>query len=195
MKRFALCVLLAALAPGCGNRLAPKPPDSAQGQGETSAATEGAPAPLEGRAQGVDLRLFEPEPTPGGTRKPTFWLHTDTFTMSDAKTWSFENAHAVVYGEEGENADIEFEAGRGHLEEDKMAYLKDGVKAKIGDIALELQDIEWVNADRVARTDNPVSITMDGSNLKSAGLRIFPDQKKLVLNDVAGTIRFERNQP
>jgi len=60
---------------------------------------------------------------------------------------------------------------------------------------MELQDIEWVNADREARTDNPVRVIDEDMYLEAATLRLYPDQRQFVLTNGTGMVRFERKTP
>ena len=49
--------------------------------------------------------------------------------------------------------------------------------------------------ERLARTDQPVSIATSDSHLTASSLRMYPDQKQLVLTNVTGTVRFGRTEP
>jgi len=188
VKTGALTLLLLFVFAGCGKNLA-----------VTSVPPKGDPAPsadeqedMEGR--GLDLRLFDNNPTPGGPRKPTFWAHVEVFSRTGEDLWAFEKARAIIYGSSEESEPIVLDAGQGSFQETKMAYLKNGVVAHVGDMQLELTDIEWLNDERLARSDNPVAISGAGSNLKASSLRIYPDQKQLILTDVSGTLRLRRSE-
>lgn len=169
---------------GCREGLAPeKPPLSAPLDAKTA---------MEGR--GLDLRMFDNNPTPGGPRKPTFWAHVNTFSQTNEDGWAFEEARAVIYGSsEGAEA-IVLEAGSGRFQATQMAYLTDGVVARVGEMQLELTDIEWRNEERLAQTDSPVAISGGDCALKASSLRMYPDQKQLILTDVSGTLRLRRNE-
>lgn len=147
--------------------------------------------------------MFPSDPTVTGPRKPTFWIHADAFSFDEKeRLWSLESVRAVIYGQKEENEEILLEAGRGQFQESeenegrgaKLAYLKDGVVAKVGAMRLQLSDIEWVNDEMMAKSDNPLSITTEDSTLDAGGVRLYPDDKRLVLRDAKGTIRFERKQ-
>jgi lipopolysaccharide export system protein LptC len=194
VRHRALIVALLVVL-GCGKGLPPNP-----GAPVPPNPLSGAPAaPDEARptmeAQGVDLRLFDSHPTDGVARKPTFWVHAEVFSLAEENIWSFERARAVIYGREESAPEVTVEARRGRFQESKMAYLKDGVVAHIGEMKIEMTDIEWLNDERLGRTDNPLSITTKDSHLKASSLRLYPDRKELVLTEVAGSMRFERNEP
>lgn len=190
-------------ATGCGNSLAPTSPSVSvlpDDRGEPQ-HPQGESKLSEGR--GVDLRMFPSDPTVTGPRKPTFWIHADAFSFDEKeRLWSLESVRAVIYGQKEENEEILLEAGRGQFQESeenegrgaKLAYLKDGVVAKVGAMRLQLSDIEWVNDEMMAKSDNPLSITTEDSTLDAGGVRLYPDDKRLVLRDAKGTIRFERKQ-
>ena len=72
-----------------------------------------------------------------------------------------------------------------------MAELKGGVDVQFEDMHLQLSDMEWINEERVARTDNPVSLASNSVQLQAATLRLYPDEKQLVLTHAAGTMRFD----
>ncbi len=190
-------------ATGCGNSLAPtSPPASVLAEDrEEPQRPQGQSKLSEGR--GVDLRMFPSDPTVTGPRKPTFWIHADVFSFDEKeRLWSLESVRAVIYGQKEGNEEILLEAGRGQFQESeenegrgtKLAYLKDGVVAKVGAMKLQLSDIEWVNDEMMAKSDNPLSITTEDSTLDAGGVRLYPDDKRLVLRDAKGTIRFERKQ-
>lgn len=187
MKAAALVVLSLFVLAGCGKSLTAAPvPAVADESGMDDQVT------MEGR--GLDLRLFDNNPTPGGPRKPTFWAHVEVFSQTGEDLWSFEKARAIIYGNSEESEPIVLDAGRGSFQETKMAYLKDGVVAHVGEMKLELTDMEWLNDERLARSDNPVTISGGGCALKASSLRMYPDQKQLILTNVSGTLRLRRNE-
>jgi hypothetical protein len=184
----AICVAAAA---GCGRD---SKPDS------TKAAPEdlGATAPkssetdrLAMQGSGLDLRLTDTSPTRGDSRKPTFWLHADTYSLADENIWSFEKARAIIYGRGEHGTEIHLEAGQGRFQENTMAQMKGGVDVQFEDMRLQLSDMEWINAERVARTDHPVSVASNSVQLQAATLRLYPDEKQLVMTDAVGTMRFD----
>ena len=143
---------------GCG---APAPPPSTPPENPANGAptsTTGTPGSVGVESQGVDLRLFSMDPTQTGPRKPRFWLHADKQTISADGTTSFEKAHAVVYGKDTDVEQLVIDAGAGQYKQDEMVYLNNGVVAQAGDTTIQVTDMTYENNEKVARSDNPVSI-------------------------------------
>jgi hypothetical protein len=188
---WASTVLLLALSGtlGCGNGFNGQEPVETPVPA-APARDAGQGANMEGR--GADFRLFDGDPTPGPARRPRLWLHVDSFSLAEENIWSFKKARAVIYGRDEQMEDMFLEAGGGSYQEAKSAYLKDGVTAKIGEMKLELRDIEWLNDEGLAKSDYPVSITMPDSELKASSVRLYHKEKQIVLTDVTGTLRLER---
>lgn len=191
MKHMVYAILIVLAAAGCGDGAAPPP------QPVYTPAPSDTPEDML-IMSGIDLYLHDMRPTAGLARKPTFWLHTEKFSVLDENIWAFEDARAIIYGEGGEDRqDIILEAKEGRFEEGKSALLKGGVKAHMGTLRIELADIEWQNpvADTPgeARSDNPVTVVDSHVQLEAAGVRIYPQRKEFILTGVAGTIRFGRN--
>ncbi len=190
MKYILSGIVICIAAAGCGDGPAPPPAY--------------APVPRDApedvlTMSGIDLYLHDMRPTAGVARKPTFWLHTEKFSVLDENIWAFEDARAIIYGEgEEDRQDIILEAREGRFEEGKSAYLKGGVKALMGSLRIELADIEWQNPDAEtpgeARSDNPVKVLDSHVQLEAAGVRIYPQRKEFMLTGVAGTIQFGRNE-
>ena len=192
MRRSAIRLALTVFLAGCGSGLPTAAPDRAEG---SAAAPAVGPSDDRMEMEGVDLRLFDGEPTADTPRMPTFWVHTNVFSIDGEDIWSFEQARAVIYGRNQLEENILLEAGSGRFQEGKMAYLRGGVVARVGDMRLDLTDLEWLNDERLARTDQPVSIATSDSHLTASSLRMYPDQKQLVLTNVTGTVRFGRTEP
>jgi len=189
MRRLGLGVLL--VLAGCGNGYAPQAPAVEE------AAREAAPDGLSMR--GIDLRVYRADPTHGTARKPAFHVHAEQFDVIEEKVYAFQDARAVIFGAAPEDEDIVFEARQGRYEEEKSAYLKDGVHTVAGTTSLALQDV-WCDIAEdgrvaVARSDFPVRIEDPALHLESSSLRLYPDDKRIELTDVKGVIDFERIQP
>ena len=181
-------VLALALAWGCGSGLQPAAPSGHPEPGGANFA-EGRPA-MEGR--GVTLAL--PRDDPGGPHKPTLLLRADVYSVGEDDIWSLKDVRAEAYGAQEEAEPIILEAGRARFQETKMAYLKEGVVARVGSMRIELIDLEWINEERVGRTDHPVLIQTDDIRLNASSLRLYPDERRIVMTDVVGTLRFGRNE-
>jgi len=188
MRPGALTVL-AMVCWGCGGTLAP-PSEASPDQVPRAVAD-----PLALEAHVVNLRMWDTRPTDGAPRKPTFWVHADVFSRSEEEVWSLEGARAVIYGRSEEDELITITAGRGRFQEMKRAYLEGDIVARIQDMKLDMADIEWINEERVARTDRPLTLTMEDTHLKASSLRLYPDAKELVMTDVTGFLRLRKETP
>ena len=191
MRRCALAAGVLLLV-GCGDLYAPKPPQTPGSAREALGVDRDR---LSMEARGVDLRLFDAHPTDGETRKPTLWLHADEFTLEEQNISSFQKARAVIYGKEADDAEITLDAGSGRFQESKMAYLKDGVSVRIGGMSLQLEDFEWINEERVGRTDRPVTVTSEDLHLTASSMRLYPDKRQIQLTSVSGTMRIGGKRP
>jgi hypothetical protein len=176
---------------GCGQIPAPKPPERPPSAREALGIDRDR---LSMEAQAVDLRLFDTHPTNGDTRKPTLWLHADIGALEEQNIWSFQKARAVIYGRSQDDPEITLEAGSGRFQEAKMAYLKDGVKVHVGKMDLELADFEWINDDRLGRTDHPITVRSDDLQLTASSMRLYPDDRRIQMKGGSGMMRIERGQ-
>lgn len=203
-QRLAGIILLVAAA-GCGNPYTPPPASEKQGDSSGAGAfpTDAGPFPAEGGApagnaqsmegRGLDLRLYDTDPTTGVPRKVNLWIHADVWSVTeDQDIWSFQKARAVIYGQDEQAEAITLEAGEGRFQESKIAYLKGGVHARVSDMNLELTDLEWLNDEGVAQSGNALSIQKGDSFLKASGVRLYPSKKKLTLTNVSGELRLGR---
>jgi hypothetical protein len=192
MKRMLWTLLLGLAAAGCTKQPAPAPAPA------VAPAEEGEQSM--GTMSNVNLYLHDMSPTAGEAKKPTFHLHTDEGRQIDENTWMFQNADAVIYNKKPKGPEdeklVELWAKEGRFEEGKSAYMKGGVKAVMGTMTIELQDIEWQNPDKdkpgEARSDNPVTVIDPQMELQAKSLRIYPDTKEIEFTMVTGTVTFGR---
>ena len=169
---------------GCGG---PTPPSAPPSNPATPAPEKQTNVGVE--FQGVDVRLFNTEPTQTGSRKPRFWLHAEKQTIGADGTMMFEKAHAVVYGKETDAEQLILDAGSGQYKQDEMVVLKNDVLAKAEDITIHASDMTYENNEKVARSDNPVTIESPRMQLKADNVRITPDTREMVLGSGSGTIQ------
>ena len=197
MRGWPLGLVLALGLASCSVDPAPQPPPALA---DPAADEPGTPPGQPERSDAItmsriNLYLHDTRPTQGRPRKPTFWVQASSVSLIDAGAQSFEDAHAVLYGLDGDAGDVVFDAARGRFQEGESATLDGGVVARIGRMTVALQDIEWVNAERVARTDNPVRIVDGDTCIEAATLRLYPDRKEFCITDATGIISFERKEP
>lgn len=188
MRRGAAAITLAVCAAACGVHVAPGVPKE-ELKDLAMLTTPGADVTM----SGINLYLHDTRPTGDAPQKPTFWVRAETFALLEENTWSFEKAYAVAYGRDEGAQDIHFEAASGEFKEQERAVLRGGVKAHIGTMTLELEDVEWRNADRMAHTERPVHMLDGTTDLMASALRMYPDEERLFLTDVSGFIDLERN--
>lgn len=197
MARRCTITLLFGVLLGCGGPEAPNTPvETAPETAVETAETEPASEAI--TMNGINLYLHDARPTAGLTQKPTFWVHADFFTVLDDQVWSFEQARAVVYGQNTQEEAIALEAARGRFEEDRGAMLEGSVTARVGDMLMQMSDIAYVNPkaegeEGLAHTENPLSVQSPTLDLKASSLRLLPESRKFVLTNVVGTLRFEGN--
>ncbi len=183
---IAVLTGLAALVAGCGP---PLPAPEAERAPSTPERT------VEATMQNMTLRLYGPEGG-GATGKPAFWVQADQSTLIEEGVWSFENARAVIYDREGNETLLEAAHGQVDQREGReTALLNEGVNLRAGAMALNLRELEWINAERVARSDAPVQMEGDGSAIAATSLRYYPDEQRLVLKDVRGTLVLKGDDP
>ncbi len=192
MKRWAGFIgILSFVAAGCGQGgplPATSPPPEVEGMA-TAAEADTI------RMNDINLYLHDTRTTTSAAHKPTFWLHADTFSVLDEQVWAIEDARAVVYNRQTNAEEMVLEGKRGRFEQNVGAYLKDGVKAYLGDTVIYLEDMEWVHPQDettkgVAFTDHPLKVENPKIKLQADSLRLYPDTKEFEMTDVSGVVYF-----
>ncbi len=144
--------------------------------------------------RGIDLYMHRKNAPEGVAGKPELWVRADSFSITDARAYEFENARAIIYGD-GLQEDIVIEANRGSFEQDRRALLEGDVRMTAGTLRMQLRDIEWVRPEEdspgVAQSDSPVIIDDPELQLNAAALRLYPDERLFELDDVSGVVRFD----
>ncbi len=187
----SLCLVLLG---GCGDGCAPRPLPP-----EEEAVLPEEPGEVM-TLQGVDLFLHDPRPTSGAAHKPTFWVHADSFEIAsiEENVYTIGGARAVIYGAESGEEEIILEAPRGRFVEDRQALLEDGVTAYVGATIFHLSEIEWQNPSGEtpgeARSSQPLTVDGPQLQLEAGSLMLRPGTKEFELTDVAGIVRFGRNE-
>lgn len=169
--------------------------------GDRAPASKPAPGPA--KAAGEDtavmrsrtnLYLYDSESaTDGGAENPRFEVRDVEVVLSQKGAWSFENAKAIIYGRDG--TQTELQAGRVELDQNQnQAKLTGGVTMKMGARTVELQDIEWLGDERVAKSDNPVTLRDGNTEIQAKRLRYDPDTKMLVMEEFTAKLAYQRSE-
>lgn len=183
MRRWAAVALLALAA--CRAPAPAKP-----------AGPEGAPAPPEAPGpqaimQGkTSLYLYDADPATGTQGKPRLEIRDTEVSLQqqgEKPVWSFKDAHAIIYAEDG--TETHLRAGQGYLnEESQEAVLSGGVTMAMGQKTIRLEDIAWSN--RMAKSDKPIQLRDGESEIDASSLEYNPDTKELILKDARGTLNY-----
>lgn len=185
MRRLLLALVFLAAA-GCGDRSQPSQ-EAAAPQSTEPSAEETARLAMTG--QDMNLYFFDKQQT-GGEDKPSFSLFSRACTLDTEGVWSFKEASAVIYSRQGEETHLT--AGEGRFDKaNERASLAGGVTVHMGAMQAELQDMQWLNEERVAQSDNPATIRENETLLSAATFRFHPDDRLLVLTDVTGELSLE----
>lgn len=188
MRRLAL-FLSAGILSACST---PAPAPAPQPE----AAPAAAPAEQADQLvmSGIKLYLYEGAATPGQERKPSFSVEADEFVQAADKAWRFKEARATVPSKTEGQPPIIFDAGTGQLQEEQSAVLQDGVKATVGPMTIEMQDVHWDQAAAegagMASSDSPVSVIDPTTQLFAQQFRLYPADATFLLMEVHGEVSF-----
>ena len=184
MNRRPYCLVAAAtvLLGGCGPRM------SSTEQAKEQPRVAAQPAPAVGDQ--IELFLYNESPTAGAPDKPRFKVASTKFTRLDDNTFTFDGAHAVIYGKDQEETLLEAEQAK--LDQvSKAAWLSGGVQLTRGTMNVKLEDVAWLNNEGRAVSDKPASVTDGRTQLDAARLEYYPDDHELVLHDVTGVLEMK----
>jgi LPS export ABC transporter protein LptC len=121
------------------------------------------------------------------------WVRAESLTVGDGNTYHFENARAVLYGQE-EAEEVVIVAKRGSFEQDASAVLEGDVTLTAGTLHMLLTDIKWMRPEDgttgAAFSDKPVVIDDPDLQLNASGMRLHPDTQQFELDNVSGVVRF-----
>ncbi|MFP4171768.1 MAG: LPS export ABC transporter periplasmic protein LptC [Candidatus Hydrogenedentota bacterium] len=181
----AAFVALAFLAVGCSSPESPEvsePEEAVEGQDALPPDEEGA------MAGDMTLRLFDEQGGPEGSRHPLFTITSPGFFGNGAGQWGFNEATALIREPNGDT--IEMRAGAGELnQQTRRAVLRDSVTVTARDLRLELEELEWLNDEGIARSDKPLEVVAEYGNVQAEGMELHPADNRLYLNKVRGSLR------
>ena len=188
----ALAAGLLLVLAGCGKSGSPPPPPPPAQEQPTQHVPERVGQAV--TMKGIDLYMHDSAPTEGEKQKPSFWVHAETFATVEEKIWEFEVARAVIYPRKADGDEIKIEAAKGRYQDGEKAYLSGGVILYARDMKMTLQDLEWTNEQREARTDHPLTVEGPENNLKADTMRLYPDKKQFILTHATGTVKLRRQE-
>ena len=182
---LAAILMLALLAVGCSS---PGSPDTSQPD-EAAEAPDSLPPDEEGAMAGdMTLRLFDEQAGPEGARHPLFTITSPSFFGHGEGQWGFDEARAVIREPNGDT--IEMEAGAGELnQQTRQAVLRDSVTVTARGLRLELEELEWLNDERIARSDKPLEVVVESGRVQAESMELHPAEDRLYLNKVRGSLR------
>jgi hypothetical protein len=135
----------------------------------------------------MEFCLFDMGALREGARKPTLVLRAPEYAHTEADTWTFKNVEAAIFSEGQEQTHIY--AAQGELNRnEQFARLGGGATISSGTMRITLEEVEWVNEERLIRSDCPVEIFDGGNVLHAASLRYYPSKKELYLAEVTGRL-------
>lgn len=188
-----ICVAALIGLAGCGGPATPPADDSpaAPGDDASAPAQDAPPQPAQVSMTGsMTLRLFEPDMEGGESRKASFEISSPRCSLLGDGRWALTPATAIVYGKSGEQTT--FQAGSAEFNENQdTASLRDGVTVDFGQQHVELKDMEWSNAEGVARSENPLSLADGETKLSGQAMEYHAETKTLLLQGVTGTVSLQ----
>ena len=181
----AAILMLTLLAAGCSSPEppeAPSPEDAVEDQGALPRDEEGA------MAGDMTLRLFDEQAGPEGARHPLFTITSPSFYGHGEGQWGFNEATAIIREPGGDT--IEMQAGAGELnQQTRRAFLHDSVTVTARGLRLELEELEWLNDEGIARSDKPLEVVVESGSVQAESMELHPAEDRLYLNKVRGSLR------
>ena len=206
-RRLALTLAIAAAFTGCREpaRTPMEPPDAAN---VSAANPEESPVAMSGSGKWV---MFDEDVPPNERTRPTFEVRSPRFSLLDSGAWRLESPEAIIAGAQGEQAEVTAKLGQlfdepageeGDAAANRMkkAVLTGNVVMTVRrnqegvaqDAVIEMADMTWLGSERLALTDNPLTITESGSTLHAEAMRFAPGKgaqvQTLELRSVTGTV-------
>ena len=136
----------------------------------------------------MTLRFYDDTPSGEMGELPRFELASSRCRYEEGDVWSFQDADAVIRGD-GNDTEMRIEAGFGRVDHrTKHAFMEGGVRLTTGDLTIEMEELTWSNAERVASSEQPVRILQGGTDLEASSMRLYPDESRVVLQEAQGRI-------
>ncbi len=167
-------------------------------------ACDRGPAPADAPVPGVPDAPDSPQPPPpaaarltefffyragqgGVEQRPSFVMRTPAVSITVEGEALLEQVEAEIHGRDNEVTTIRAERGR-FDQQAKTATMEGAVVLERGTMRVEMEDLVWLDEQRMARTDNPVRILDEGAELAAENLEFHPDEGALFLDNLAGDV-------
>lgn len=125
--------------------------------------------------------------------RPTFEVTSPQCSMMGENVWQILHAQAVIYGQD--TTAYRLQAGSARFDGvAKSATMQGGVQLDTGTLLMTMEDVTWRNTERIATTDNPVTVTGPGMNLHAQGMRLIRDQEIIELHKVQGSFDLTKEE-
>lgn len=181
MRQFLAIGIMIALATGCGIETTPSTATSS-GVSEPTIATETM------RMENFEMLMYDKMSAATSGQKPTFKITAERGDSVVGSGWELTKSEAIIYSEDGDDVTLSAEAGT-YDDDSEMAVLNGGVNAKISEMVLSLETINWDNIKRVAHAQVPVTLEGDRATLIAESIKIEPKDGTIELEHVSGTIQ------
>jgi len=176
-----VCAAGAALT-SCGSKQPPPQPP----QPPVAAASDDAALPPADNAQMTEFFFYRA--APGGVEpRPSFVMRTPRVSITIEGMAVLEQVEAEIYGRDNLLTTIGAERGR-FDQETKTATMEGNVVLERGTMRIDMQDLVWRDEERMAKTEKPVHITDEGTQLSADNLEFHADEDALLLDNLTGDV-------
>lgn len=185
--KWLLVILMAGIAaavlPACDSG---EPPRNAAAP-SVPAGPDGAASIPEGPG-GRMTEFFFYRAGPGGVeQRPSFVMRTPEVSITVEGEALLEQVEAEIHGRDNEITTIRAERGR-FDQQTKTATMEGAVVLEQGTMRVEMEDLVWLDEERMAKTEKPVSIYDEGAALHADNLEFHPDESALLLDNMTGGV-------
>ena len=182
---MAAILVLTLLAAGCSS---PEPPETPSPENAVEDQVALPPDEEGAMAGDMTLRLFDEQAGPEGARHPLFTITSPSFFGHGEGQWGFNDAQATIREPNGDI--IEMRAGTGEVnQQTRQAVLRDSVTVTARGLRLELEELEWLNDERIARSEKPLEVVVESGRVQAESMELHPAEDRLYLNKVRGSLR------
>lgn len=186
----ASAFLIAAACAGCGDAFAPLGNGAPEDNPIDGAITPPA-AETPQQTGDITLRFYDKDAGPAGEQLPSFEVHSGDFTQMEDEVWTFRKARATIYAADGEH--IVIEAADAWMNYGtKSAVMKGGVVLTKGTMTMTLDELEWSDAERLARSAKPMTFRNGDTYMEAQSVVYYPDEERVTLTEAKGRLVNDR---